>query len=171
MMEEKIKLISNIYAVEKFYNILRAYRRMLNPVLVIVFILCLINMRPQILESGILEPYLSYLLIAITISAILFSPYILYILFIEKKKKWILSFFIFVAMPFVLTYMIFQQFFFIMMGALPPILFYGIYCHLLKTEVQGWLIRDNSRNRYGSIQARLEAEIDKKENETKDHFK
>ena len=89
MMKEKIKLISNIYAVERFHNIFRVYLKILAPVLVIAFILCSINIRPQILESGILEPYLSYLLIAITISASLFSPYILYMLFIEKKWKWI----------------------------------------------------------------------------------
>lgn len=164
-MEKKIELISNIYAVERFHNIFRVYLKILTPVLVISFILCLINIRPQILESGILEPYLSYLLIAITISASLFSPYILYMLFIEKKWKWILSFFIFVAIPFVLAYIIFQQFFFIMMGALPPILFYGIYCYLLKKEVQSWLFRDNSRSRYDQLQARIEAEIDKKRNE------
>ena len=164
-MNEKIKLISNIYAVERFYNTFRVYLKILAPVLVITFFLCFISLRPKILLSGILEPYLSYLLIAVTISAILFSPYLLYILFIEKKKKWILSFFIFVAIPFVLAYMIFQQFFFIMMGALPPILFYGIYCYLLKKEVQSWLFRDNSRSRYGGIQAHIEAEIDKKRNE------
>ncbi|MGB8319420.1 MAG: hypothetical protein WCE54_14900, partial [Ignavibacteriaceae bacterium] len=73
-------------------------------------------MNSQIFESGILEPYRSSLLIAITISAIVFSPYFLYILFIEKKKKWILSFFIFVVIPFTLAYMIFQQFIFSMMG-------------------------------------------------------
>ena len=164
-MNEKIKLISNIYAVERFYNTFRVYLKILAPVLVITFFLCFISLRPKILLSGILEPYLSYLLIAVTISAILFSPYLLYILFIEKKKKWILSFFIFVAIPFVLAYMIFQQFFFIMMGALPPILFYGIYCYLLKKEVQSWLFRDNSRSRYDQLQARIEAEIDKKRNE------
>jgi hypothetical protein len=119
-------------------------------------------MNPKILVSGILEPYRSYFLIAITISAILFSPYMLYILFMEKKKKWILSLFIFVVIPFVLAYMMFQQFIFIMMGAFPPILFYGIYCHLLKKEVKSWLIRDNSLSRYGRFQASLEAEIDKK---------
>lgn len=162
MMKEKTKLISNIHAVEQFHNISRVYLKILAPVFVITFFLCFISMNPKILVSGILEPYRSYLLIAITISAILFSPYILYILFIEKKKKWILSFFIFVVIPFVLAYMIFQQFIFIMMGAFPPILFYGIYCHLLKKEVQSWLIRDNSLSRYGRFQASLEAEIDKK---------
>jgi len=165
MIEEKIKLISNIYAVEQFHKIFRVYLKILAPVLAITFFLCYISMNPTILKSGILEPYRSYLLIAITISAILFSPYILYILFIEKKWKWILSFLIFVAIPFVLAYMIFQQFFFIMMGALPPILFYGIYCYLLKKEVQNWLFRDNSRSRYDQLQARIEAEIDKKRNE------
>jgi len=169
MIEEKIKLISNIYAVEQFHNIFRVYLKILAPVLAITFFLCFISMNPKILASGILEPYRSYLLIAITISAILFSLYILYILFIEKKWKWILSFFIFVVIPFVLTYMIFQQFVFIMMGAFPPILFYGIYCYLLKAEVQSWLIRDNSRSRYGGIQARLDAEIDKEK--LRDHFK
>ena len=113
-------------------------------------------MEPQIFESGILEPYRSSSLIAISISAIVFSPYFLYILFIEKKKKWILSFFIFVVLPFTLTYMIFRQYIFYMMGAFFPVLFYGIYCLLLKAEMQRWL------SRYDWIQSRLEAEKEKK---------
>ena len=120
------------------------------------FFLGLISINPQIFESGILEPYRSSLLIAITISAIVFSPYFLYILFMEKKKKWILSFFIFVVIPFTLAYMMFQQFIFSMMGAFIPVLFYGIYCLLLKAEVQRWL------SRYNWIQARLEAEKEKR---------
>ena len=151
-----IKLISNIYAVKLFHNIFRVYCRILTPVLVITFFLGLISINPQIFESGILEPYRSSLLIAITISAIVFSPYFLYILFMEKKKKWILSFFIFVVIPFTLAYMMFQQFIFSMMGAFIPVLFYGIYCLLLKAEVQRWL------SRYNWIQARLEAEKEKR---------
>ena len=116
-MIEHIKNISNIYAVEQFHNIFKVYCIILTPVLVITFCLGLISIYPQIFESGIFEPYSSSLLIAITISAIVFSPYFLYILFIEKKKKWILSFFIFVVIPFTLAYMIFQQFIFSMMGA------------------------------------------------------
>lgn len=156
-MIEHIKLISNIYAVKLFHNIFRVYCRILTPVLVITFFLGLISINPQIFESGILEPYRSSLLIAITISAIVFSPYFLYILFIEKKKKWILSFFIFVVIPFILAYMIFQPFIFSMMGAFFPVLFYGIYCLLLKAEVQRWL------SRYDWIQGRLETEKGKKE--------
>ncbi len=156
-MIEHIKLISNIYAVKLFYNIFRVYCIILTPVLAITFFLGIISINPQIFESGILEPYRSSLLIAITISAIVFSPYFLYILFIEKKKKWILSFFIMVVVPFTLAYMIFQQFIFSMMGAFFPVLFYGIYCLFLKAEVQRWL------SRYDWIQARLEAEKEKKE--------
>lgn len=149
-------IVHNIIAVKQFYNIFRVYCGILTPVLVITFFLGFISMQPQIFESGILAPYSSSLLIAITISAIVFSPYFLYILFIEKKKKWILSFFIFVVIPFTLAYMIFQQFIFIMMGAFIPVLFYGIYCLLLKAEVKRWL------SRYDWIQSRLEAEKEKK---------
>ena len=138
-MIEQIKPIANIYTVKQFNNILKIYCKMLTPVLIITFFLCLISLKPQIFEDGIFEPYRSYLLIAITISAIVFSPYLLYILFIEKKKKWILSFFIFVIIPFTLAYMLFQQFIFTMMGAFFPVLFYWIYCLFLKTEVQRWL--------------------------------
>jgi hypothetical protein len=163
-MIERIKPISNIYAVRQFHNIFRVYFIILTPVLVVTFFLGLVSMNSQIFESGILEPYRSSLLIAITISTIVFSPYFLYILFIEKKKKWILSFFIFVVIPFTLAYLIFQQFIFSMMGAFFPVLFYGIYCFLLKAEVQRWL------SRYDWIQSRLEAEEEKKEIEIRGPF-
>ncbi|MBS4034855.1 MAG: hypothetical protein KGZ85_10340 [Ignavibacterium sp.] len=110
-------------------------------------------------ESRILEPYLNFLFIAIISSAIIIVPYFLYILFIEKKTKWILSFFIFVVIPFILTYMIFKQFFFSMMGAYFPVLFYGVYCLLLKSAIDTWL------SRYYRLQAKQEAEAVKaKEN-------
>ena len=138
-MIEDNKLISNIYTVQQFQFIFRIYVKILILFLLVTFFLGLISRNPQIFESGILEPYRSSLLIAITISAIVVSPYFLYILLIERKKKWILSFFMFVVLPFFLAYMIFKQFFFSMMGAFFPILFYGIYCILLKSEVDKWL--------------------------------
>lgn len=156
-MIENIKLISNIYAVKQFHNIFWVYCKILAPFLVITFLLGLISMNPQIFESGLLEPYLSFLLIAITSSVIIFAPYFLYILYVEKKKKWILSFFIFVVIPFILAYMIFKQYFFYMMGAYFPVLFYGIYCLILKAQVQKWL------DRYHREQAKLDAKKDKEE--------
>ncbi len=164
MIIEEIKPISNIHAVKHFHNIFRVYCKILAPILIITFFLCLISMNSQIFESGILEPYRSFLLIGITISAIVFSPYFLYILFIERKIQWILSFLIFVVIPFILAYMIFNQFIFYMMGAFFPVLFYGIYCLLLKAEVERWL------SRYDRIQARLEVERNKREIEIRGPF-
>lgn len=138
MIDNK-NLFLNIYAIQRFQSIFRIYLKILTPVLVVTFFLGIISINPQIFESGILEPYRSFLLISITISAMVVSPYFLYILFIEKKKKWVLSFFTFVAVPFFLAYMIFKQFFFSMMGAYFPVLFYGFYCYLLKSEVEKWL--------------------------------
>ncbi len=138
MIEDK-KLISNIHAVQQFQNIFRVYIKILIPILFVTLILGYISIRTAIRGSRILEPYPSFLLIVITTSAIIFVPYFLYILFIEKKQKWIISFFIFVVIPFILAYMIFQQFFFYKMGAFPPVLCYSIYCYLLKSEVQKWL--------------------------------
>lgn len=82
-----IKLISNIYAVKLFHNIFRLYCRILTPVLVITFFLGLISINPQIFESGILEPYRSSLLIAITISAIVFFTILSLYTFYGKEEK------------------------------------------------------------------------------------
>ncbi len=138
-MIENMKHILNIYAVQRFQIIFRIYIKILTPVLIVTFILGFFNIYPSIFETHVLEPYLNFLFAAITSSAIIFVPYFLYILLIERKKKWILSFFMFVVLPFFLAYMIFKQFFFSMMGAFFPILFYGIYCILLKSEVDKWL--------------------------------
>lgn len=156
-MIEDNKLISNIYTVQQFQFIFRIYVKILIPFLLVTFLLVIISINPQIFESGILEPYRSYLLIAITISAIVVSPYFLYILFIEKKRKWILSFFIFVVLPFFLAYMIFKQFFFSMMGAFFPVLFYGIYCILLKSEVEKWLSKYSWHQRKEEIKKEKDA--------------
>lgn len=162
--EKDNKLISNFNAVKQFYSIIRIYCIILVPVLVVAFVLSIISQNVTIFESGIFEPYRSISLIAITTSAIFISPYFLYILFIEKKKKWILSFLIFVVIPFLLAYMIFKQFIFSMMGAFFPVFFYGIYCLVLRAEVQRWL------SRYEWAQSRLEAEKEKKEIEIKGPF-
>lgn len=156
-MSENSDPILNFYSVKQFQSIFRIYIKILTPFLILTFVLGYMNIR--LFESRILEPYLNLLFITIICSAIIIVPYFLYILFIEKKKKWILSFFIFVVIPFIIAYMIFQQFFFSMMGAYFPLLFYGVYCLLLKSAIDKWL------SRYYRLQAKQEAEAEKaKEN-------
>ena len=158
-MFENSNSILNFYSVKQFQTIFRIYTKILTPFLIFTFVLGYMNI--ILFESRILEPYLNFLFIAIISSALIIVPYFLYILFIEKKKKWILSFFIFVVIPFIIAYMIFQQFFFSMMGAYFPVLFYGVYCLLLKSEVDRWL------SRYYRHQAKQEAETEKAKEEIK----
>lgn len=158
-MSENSKSILNFYSLKQFQTIFRIYTKILTPFLIFTFVLGYMNI--ILFESRILEPYLNFLFIAIISSAIIIVPYFLYILFIEKKKKWILSFFIFVVIPFIIAYMIFKQFFFSMMGAYFPVLFYGVYCLLLKSEVDRWL------SRYYRLQAKQEAETEKAKEEVK----
>lgn len=156
-MFENSDSILNFYSVKQFQTIFRIYTNILTPFLIFTFVLGYMNI--ILFESRILEPYLNFLFIAIISSAIIIVPYFLYILFIEKKKKWILSFFIFVVIPFIIAYMIFKQFFFSMMGAYFPVLFYGVYCLSLKSAIDKWV------SRYYRLQAKQEAEAEKaKEN-------
>jgi hypothetical protein len=156
-MFENSNSILNFYSVKQFQTIFRIYTKILTPFLIFTFVLGYMNI--ILFESRILEPYLNFLFIAIISSALIIVPYFLYILFIEKKKKWILSFFIFVVIPFIIAYMIFQQFFFSMMGAYFPALFYGVYCLLLKSAIDKWV------SQYYRLQAKQEAEAEKaKEN-------
>jgi len=79
------------------------------------------------------------LLIIIAIAAILFTPYIFYVLIKEKKYGWIISFFMMTLIPLSLTYILFKDSIFIEALILIPLLSFYIYCYIIKFEVDKWL--------------------------------
>lgn len=84
----------------------------------------------------------SILLSVFILLGILFTPYMLYVLFIHGKKDWLYGFFIWMGMAFLIRYMIGGESSlatYISHGI--PFLFYLLYCFFLNQKVGEWVIK------------------------------
>jgi hypothetical protein len=81
-------------------------------------------------------------------AALIFTPFMVYVLFTEKKKGWIIIFLVIVVLPFILLlvlslmYEFGRPLIYISLG-----LFY-FYCFLLRFEVNDWSREAIARNQY-----------------------
>lgn len=142
-MENK-KLIKDIISVQRFQSVLSIYFKILTPfvisILFLGYVISYATMRSIESNNGLFDSYLSIVLIILVSSSIVFIVYALYILYIERKKNWIILLFVMVIIPFVFAYLIFQQFlFYKIFGAVLPVLSYYIYCLLLKSAAEKWI--------------------------------
>lgn len=154
-MMENIKLIKDIISVQRFQSVLSIYFKILTPfVISIVFLGYVISyatMRSTESNNGLFDSYLSTVLIILVSSSIVFIAYALYVLYMERKKNWIILLFVMAIIPFVFAYLIFQQFlFYKIFGAVLPVMLYYIYCFLLKSAVEKWI------SQYYGYQNRME---------------
>jgi hypothetical protein len=86
-----------------------------------------------------------FLLIA---AAAVFTPFILYVLYQENRKGWIISFFIMVCVPLV-SFIVLS--FFSSYGSLYILIALGLfyfYCFLLRFEVNNWVQDDMAKRQY-----------------------
>jgi hypothetical protein len=74
------------------------------------------------------------------IAAILFTTYILYVLIKEKRFGWLITFFIMVVLPVIITYLVSRESLFSVMAIIliPFSLFY-LYCFLLRYALDYWI--------------------------------
>ncbi|MBK7498681.1 MAG: hypothetical protein IPI19_06155 [Ignavibacteriales bacterium] len=138
-MEKNSKLIKDVFAVQRFRNILFYELRFLDGVGLfgLYFFFGSINFTLSIIGLNISSIELAIILI--TTAAILFSPYILYVLIIEKKIGWIIFFFSMTIFPLVFIHIFFREALFYDALILIPLLLFYFYCYLIKFEVDKWL--------------------------------
>ncbi len=138
-MEENSKLIKNAFAVQRFRNILFYELRFLDGVGLfgLYFFFGSVNFTLSIIGLNISSIGLAIILL--TTAAILFSPYILYVLIIEKKYGWIITFFMMTIFPLIFIYIFFRETLFYDALILIPLLLFYFYCYLIKFEVDKWL--------------------------------
>ncbi len=74
------------------------------------------------------------------LAAILFTPLMLFVLYKEEKKGWIISFVVIIVAPTIITVIIFPAL--TIVGLIP---FY-FYCFILRMEVKSWLQEIRARN-------------------------
>jgi hypothetical protein len=75
----------------------------------------------------------------IIIAAILFTPYMLYVLIKERKYGWIVMFFLVVVLPYPVLYFIIGDYILLPGWMLLPIISFYFYCFIIKFSVEDWL--------------------------------
>lgn len=93
MIENK-KYLTDAYSVQKFHGIFQPYVWVLTVLAILLILSNFALWRTHGMLERMLKPFLSILAIVVTISAMIFIPYIFYILKIEKKKNWIIALFL-----------------------------------------------------------------------------
>lgn len=78
-------------------------------------------------------------LFAALVAALIFTPYLLFVLYSEHKKLWIVIFFCIVIVPLLLFFAGALFIEFIAPLLLIPIGLFYFYCFLLRFEVNGWI--------------------------------
>ncbi len=79
----------------------------------------------------------------VIIMAVLFTPYMLYILIREERIGWIIAFFIIVILPFILFYFFSRNSYAFEGMMLIPFIFFYFYCLLVRLSVNQWIKKYN----------------------------
>ncbi len=135
-MEIKSKHIKNIELVEKFRKILFFQLSLPFPLLVILIIV-------QFMMINIISGYiitLLYILLGLVIgAAVLFTPYIIYVLIKEYHIGWTITFFVMNVLPYPIVYFIMKDSILLVPWLLTLTILFYLYCFLIKFSVDEWL--------------------------------
>lgn len=96
----------------------------------------------------------------VTIAAIIFTPFMLYVLYKENKNGWIVFFIILVVIPFILSTILHFTVTFIFPWYLIVLVIFYFYCFLLRLEVNNWMRERRSRLQYLLEKQRREDETE-----------
>ena len=109
----------------------------------------------------ILQSFWPINLYIIIIAAILFTPYMIYVLVKEKKYGWIIMFFLAVVLPYPVLYLIIGDYILLPGWMLLPIIPFYFYCFIIKFSVEDWLREYTWEQQL--VEQRKESEEKKKE--------
>lgn len=93
-------------------------------------------------------------------AAIIFTPFMLYVLFKEDKKGWIVLFFIIVIIPIIIFIILAILLAFSKPLLLIPMGLFYFYCFLLRYEVNTWVRELNFKNQYLEDKKQKEIELE-----------
>ena len=133
------KIIQSINLVQKFRDILYYQRQISNSSFALLLVLRYILFY-ALIAVGIDTVLMFKIIIGVfALAAILFTPYIFYVLSKEKKFGWIILFFIMIIIPELIGYLIFKETLAFEAALLIPLAFFYFYCYLIKYEVDKWI--------------------------------
>jgi hypothetical protein len=142
-VEENRSIIKNIELVQRFRDILYYQRQISNSSFALILFLRFILFYVMI-SIGIDPITIIKIIIGVfALAAILFTPYIFYVLTKEKKFGWIILFFVMIIIPELLGYLIFKDTLAFEAALLIPLAFFYFYCYLIKYEVDKWISQYN----------------------------
>ena len=86
-------------------------------------------------------PIIGYFIVSIilTVTAIIYTPYLIKTLIELKKWKWIITFGIMVVVPAILIYMITYKSIYRSVFSFIPLLMFYIFCWILRFSIPGWI--------------------------------
>jgi len=119
----KIDITENQYTIDNLSRLSKVLNYQLSTTLLLI-----------LLYAGLLT------LLAATIAAILFSPYMLYILYLEKKNGWIIFFVVMVLLPIIVIFLFAP----LVLLFIPLALVY-FYYFTLRLVVRDWIQEKNAK--------------------------
>ena len=86
-------------------------------------------------------PIIGYFIVSIilTVTAIIYTPYLIRTLIALKKWKWVITFGIMVVVPAILIYMITYKSIYRSVFSFIPLLMFYIFCWILRFSIPGWI--------------------------------
>ncbi len=138
------KFIQDVYSVQKFSIYFNVYTRVLITLAGLMVLIIGGKWQGLYLIMNTFSPYIKIISIFISITEIIATPFILWILFKEKKKGWIIGFVFSVVIPFLFIIFLFGSKIFYNQSVFLPILFYTIFCYMLNAELKEWITEYNS---------------------------
>ena len=86
-------------------------------------------------------PIIGYFIVSIilTVTAIVYTPYLIKTLIELKKWKWIIAFGIMVVVPTILIYMITYKSIYKSVFSFIPLLMYYVFCWILRFSIPNWI--------------------------------
>jgi hypothetical protein len=86
------------------------------------------------------------ILIIITLAALIFSPYLLFVLKRENRKGWIYFFLVIVILPAIISTVLYLVNSFLLPLLFIPLFLFYLYCFLLRFSVNEWLADLRTKN-------------------------
>jgi len=157
-MQTQSKYIHNIDLVEKFRKIL-FYQISIPPLFFALYFILNFMVTKVMVLLGL--NIIVVQLVLIIGAAVIFTPFMMYVLYKEKHFGWIVTFFVMVIFPYFPILLINPDNIFLTAWLLLPVVLFYLYCFLIKYSVDEWL--KEYRTEQQLVEQRKEWEEKKKE--------
>lgn len=98
-------------------------------------------------------------ILLIIVAAIIFSPFILFVLYKEKKSNWIITFGVMVFIPMILVAFFLRSSGYASIGALVVLALVYLFCFVLKFSVNEWIKEERAKEEL-ALKRKLKKEIE-----------